>query len=101
MKNPHEQLHELISERLDLIAIHLLEVAVDNIDSNFIYTKEDAMNAVIIFSHVIGNISNHKSLKEKISLKKGSAKAELFGKEIRTLFMNMTGIDPVEEIKKT
>ena len=92
--NQYEKLHSLMSSQIDELADKCLQIASDHLDSEYQYTEADAMNVLVIFSHVLSNISNHDSIKEEFSVRKGSAKAELYGKELRTLFMNMTGIDP-------
>ena len=65
------------------------------------YQKEDVMNALLVFNHVIGNYSIHRMIDKKIPEKECIKKAELVGNKLAAFVKYATGIDTKKYYKET
>jgi hypothetical protein len=81
-------------ESLNALADKFLDIQCDNIDSAYVYSEDSMMDALLVFSAVIGNIVIHRMQEKGTALQAGLTCAEDMGNEIRLLVERWTKIDP-------
>jgi hypothetical protein len=88
-----------IAQILDELSMLLLTLDADEESYNIRYTEADAMNATLIFMHVLGNIAIHRMLDQQIPMEEACKKHEEHGKRIRQIVKEITDCDPHEFYK--
>lgn len=88
-----------MTKGIDLLADLALEMDASNESAAILYTDEDAMNALLIFNHVCGNILIHRHQNDGLDIERASAVSVRMGGLLRQLFKSFTGIDPHEYYK--
>jgi hypothetical protein len=79
---------------LDKLADDFLDIQCDNIDSQYKYSDQSMMDALLVFNAVLGNIAIHRMQEKKTTLKSGEICAQDMGNELRNFVKKWTGIDP-------
>src|SRR5262245_26109105 len=82
-----------VADRLQELADQALTLDADNISAEILYTEEDAMNALMIFSHVCSNIAIHKMLANNLPVEEARTLHEQKGNDLAEVFIHLTGID--------
>lgn len=71
-----------------------LSLDADNTSAEIAYTDQDAMNALIIFMHVTSNVSIHRNIRDGMLPQKQIGLHIRHAEILRSIFTDITGIDP-------
>lgn len=89
-----------IAQILDELGDVCLTLDADNTSADIAYTEDDAMNALIIFMHVTSNIAIHRHMREGMKPSKQMSLHIRQAEILRTVFTDITGIDPRQFYKR-
>jgi|ETNvirenome_6_85_1030632.scaffolds.fasta_scaffold04017_8 hypothetical protein len=67
---------------------------VDCVSANYKYAEQDAINALMILSHVLSNIYVHHLMEEEIPLQRALDGTNPLVNELREVFSKLAGFDP-------
>lgn len=79
---------------LEYLADSAVEIDASGNGEDIRYNEDDAMNALMVFMHVVNNVAIHKYEDEGTPVKRSLPHHIKQAKDLRLWFMRMVGVDP-------
>lgn len=79
---------------LDFLSGSALEMDAAGASEDIRYTEDDAINALLIFMHIVNNVAIHKYEDHQTPMRRSLPHHIKQAKEMRKWFIRMVGVDP-------